>query len=336
MNSVKFSDKLVSVDGINYINIFLMLFSCAMAYLLPFELFLFAYTVIGPLHYLTEISWLQKKNYFIKSKWDIWLFVIVSALLLVGALDKNSKLNLIMTGLVFSSFMFALIISFIEKTTLKLFLLFLSFFLFALFGLNKMAVSQIIFAILLPTVAHVFIFTGAFILYGALKARSFSGILSFVVFIACALVFFFYFPQNIPYEVSAYTRKTYELFAVLNKTLSDILGVGTINTMDDVFYDKGGIMVMRFIAFAYTYHYLNWFSKTSIIKWHQISKTRVITIIALWVFSVALYAFNFIVGFFTLFFLSTLHVLLEFPLNHQSFVGIGKELMSIIKSPSKT
>jgi hypothetical protein len=26
--------------------------------------------------------------------------------------------------------------------------------------------------------------------------------------------------------------------------------------------------VQSFIAFAYTYHYLNWFSKTSIIKWN--------------------------------------------------------------------
>ena len=32
--------------------------------------------------------------------------------------------------------------------------------------------------------------------------------------------------------------------------------------------------VQAFLAFAYTYHYLNWFSKTLIIKWHQVAKKK--------------------------------------------------------------
>ena len=320
-----------TTDGVNYLNIFLMLFSCAVAYLIPFELFLFAYSVIGPLHYLTEISWLQKKNYFIKSKKDIWLFVLVSVLLLVALLDKNSKINQITTGLIFTSFMFAFIILFIEKTTQKLFWLFLVFFLFAVFGLNNVWAFQVIFAILLPTIVHVFIFTGAFILYGALKSKSISGIFSLFVFIACALICFFFDLENIAYSVSAYVRKTYEMFFIINKTLSDVLGVGSIRKANDIFNNAGAIAVMRFIAFAYTYHYLNWFSKTSIIKWHEISKKRMISIVFLWIVSVVLYAYNYTVGFFALFFLSLLHVFLEFPLNHHTFIGIGKEFKLIFK-----
>jgi hypothetical protein len=36
---------------------------------------------------------------------------------------------------------------------------------------------------------------------------------------------------------------------------------------------------MRLIAFAYQYHYLNWFSKTSIIKWHEVTRARAATIL---------------------------------------------------------
>jgi hypothetical protein len=35
------------------------------------------------------------------------------------------------------------------------------------------------------------------------------------------------------------------------------------------------IGALRFIAFAYTYHYLNWFSKTDIIRWHVVSQRRI-------------------------------------------------------------
>jgi len=52
-------------DRINYLNIGLMLASCVLAFALPFELFLLAYAVLGPLHYLTEISWIHDRKYFL-------------------------------------------------------------------------------------------------------------------------------------------------------------------------------------------------------------------------------------------------------------------------------
>jgi len=84
--------------------------------------------------------------------------------------------------------------------------------------------------------------------------------------------------------------------------------------------------VMGFIAFAYTYHYLNWFSKTSIIQWHNISLRRLLGIVALWIGSVGCYLCSYRMGLRWLYFLSMSHVLLEFPLNHLSFMTIGKEL----------
>jgi hypothetical protein len=87
---------------------------------------------------------------------------------------------------------------------------------------------------------------------------------------------------------------------------------------------------MRFIAFAYTYHYLNWFSKTKIIGWHEVPKIRIIAILVLWAFSIALYIKDYQMGFEWLYFLSFLHVLLEFPLNFISITGVFKEVKELL------
>jgi hypothetical protein len=54
----------LNTTHIDWINIVLMFISAAAAYVLPFEVFLFSYAVLGPLHYLTEISWLHERKYF--------------------------------------------------------------------------------------------------------------------------------------------------------------------------------------------------------------------------------------------------------------------------------
>jgi hypothetical protein len=101
---------------------------------------------------------------------------------------------------------------------------------------------------------------------------------------------------------------------------------------DSVFFSTVGIMLMRFIAFAYMYHYLNWFSKTEVIRWHKIPKIRLIVIVSIWILASAFYAYDYSLGLSLLFFLSFTHVLLEFPLNIVSIVGIGKESWSIAKN----
>lgn len=93
-----------------------------------------------------------------------------------------------------------------------------------------------------------------------------------------------------------------------------------------VYYSSAGILITRFIAYAYTYHYLNWFSKTSVIQWHKIPKQQLFVIISLWIISIVLYASNYYTGLMALYFLSFLHVVLEFPLNFQSFKQIGEQL----------
>ena len=59
----------------------------------------------------------------------------------------------------------------------------------------------------LPTLIHVSIFTGAFILIGALRGRSLSGLLSLLVFLAVPFVFLYALPGREHYAVSSYVRR---------------------------------------------------------------------------------------------------------------------------------
>ncbi|MFZ1592043.1 MAG: hypothetical protein WAT27_08150, partial [Chitinophagales bacterium] len=60
-----------------------MLVSAIAAFIIPFELFLFSYAVLGPLHYLTEISWLHKRQYFSPKKRDYIPLVIITLLIAI-------------------------------------------------------------------------------------------------------------------------------------------------------------------------------------------------------------------------------------------------------------
>jgi hypothetical protein len=102
-----------------------------------------------------------------------------------------------------------------------------------------------------------------------------------------------------------------------------------------IFFSEVGIMLMRFIAFAYLYHYLNWFSKTEVIRWHKVPKVRFILVIVLWLAASIFYSIDYKLGLSVLFFLSFTHVLLEFPLNFISIAGIGTESLSIFKNGFK-
>lgn len=319
---------------LNYLNIGLMACSAVAAFVFPFELFLISYAVLGPLHYLTEISWLHDRKYFTESKnrkrnkalrgWLI-LVALTLAVLIAGfmavegaGIQASPKWEITFFYLVFAS---ALIITLVEKRAARYVALAVSLVLLALLERSR---YYVLFAFFLVTIIHVFVFTGSFILYGALKGKSWSGFLSLVVFVACAISFFIYVPGG--HAAGNFVRQSYRSFNSLNSELIKLFKLGPGNTSSEVYESRSGLMVMRLIAFAYTYHYLNWFSKTSIIKWHLVPKSRTVMMIAVWVGALALYAYDYDTGMAVLFFISMLHVMLEFPLNHRTFAEIGKEL----------
>jgi len=395
-----------------------MLITAVFAFFLPFETFLLAYAFLGPLHYLTEISWLHDRQYFTKGKYDFVPLLLIGVALSYAAFAKDFEFNIdfykefvalnlfdkLLVLALFSSLLFAFVKNLVVKIIAILFIfIFISGWL-APENAPENSKSTTIFALtsLVPTLIHVYLFTGLFMLFGALKSRSKTGLLSVLAFIIIPIYLVYGLPVTpkknyiSDYGKEAYyadgdgffytnvsildhfrlinepnlTNKQY-LDSIINKdsktnqtpiterqrisdSLSDKLNQAFIVPNPEseyymrpipaklaipieskvyywnyVFFSGFGIMLMRFIAFAYMYHYLNWFSKTEVIRWHKVPKIRFVAVLLLWLTACALYAYNYSLGLSFLFFLSFTHVLLEFPLNMVSIVGIGKETYQI-------
>lgn len=342
----------LTADQVNYLNIGLMVASAATAFRWPFETFLFAYVLLGPLHYLTEISWLHDRHYFTKRKHD-YLVLVVAALLVtvVSFVPIPDTPPGTVVALSFAAFATALVFVLTNSISMRV--------LVAVVGLlvgGQMAALPAldrVFGIFLPTIIHVFVFTGLFILVGALRGRSFSGILSLAVFLAVAVVFAMAYAGPPGYQASGYARSAYGAatvqgtftpgFMTLNYLLLTGLGMhdfGVQQTTAEQFvaginaylYQHPiALSLMAFIGFAYLYHYLNWFSKTSVIRWNDISRMRLAVVVVVWIASIGLYAYDNTMGFRWLFFLSLGHVFLEFPLNHATFMTIGREIGGLLR-----
>lgn len=322
-----------NIERIDLANIGLMALSCVLAFILPFELFLFSYAVLGPLHYLTEIGWLHQKGYYTKGKYDFIVLVALACCITMGFFKVTPWFNSVTTNFIYISFLCGIALAAIRDSTLKV--LAVIAIVFSTLFVNAWKYHETFFAIYLPTIIHVFLFTALFMLYGALKSKSAMGLLSVCLLFLCAGLFFLVPAPTARAANLEYLQLSYGGFAELNRNLINFFGLAKLNpfsaetaahNINTIFSSKEGFVVMRFVAFAYTYHYLNWFSKTSVIQWHKVPKPRLYFVLAIWLASVALYLYDYGVGLKWLFLLSFLHVLLEFPLNYMSISGIFSEL----------
>jgi hypothetical protein len=304
---------LSETDRINYVNIVLMLASCALAYLFPFHLLFFSYAVLGPAHYLTQISWMHDRRYFAAGRALPYIFVIVTllAIILPGRLQA-----IVLLGALFIALVAVLPLSGLQKTVLTA----LAIAAAAMMSHNQEA--MLFATIMLPTVVHIFIFTSAFVLAGALKGHSKSGYASLGVLWLCAASFMFvpqswYTPGVLP------THAAVAFFIPVSDHMLALLGMESSL--------RATTALFAFLSFAYTYHYLNWFSKTRIIAWHKIPRARMWGIAACYLAALAVYFHDYVQGFYLLLFLSLLHVVLEFPLNWRVFGTIGTLLTRNLK-----
>lgn len=299
--------------NIDILNIFLMLLSGIFAFVFPFQTFLFVYAFLGPLHYLTEINWLQQRNFFLKDPSKIYFLLV--PIIFIGSIVYIPALVFfkpIIPFLIFFTFIISIFNS-TEKETLLTnwkFMISIGVGIIATFYSKNHFIT--IFSILLPTLIHVFIFTGIFIVSGWLKTKKKWAKIAFLMYVSislCLIVFNrnpTYFTDDIQNIYHSFEKLNVAVFSIFNK---DVLA------NQDIYFSKFGIKLMQFIAFAYTYHYLNWFSKTSVIQWHKTSKLKLSLIISLWILSVLLYLYNYKLGLYWLYLLSLAHVILEFPLN---------------------
>lgn len=304
------------LSTLNHTNNLLLLISLVCATVYPFETLLISYAFLGPLHYLTEISWLHDRKYFLPERSTRWGLYIGTAILLVlfnnfGLL--GDALNTIKAPAMFVVFGLLGVFMFAHSWTHK------GIGCAVVLGfawLTSGAWMNIVFGVLLITLIHVFVFTGLFVWTGIRKNPDRSGYLFGSLYVL-APILCFALPNSWSFSPTLWAQTNYGLFfSALNTTVLDIFHV-SINAQD-VFSHPLSVDLARFIAVAYTYHYLNWFSKPTVIQWHKINAQRWSVIVLVWLGTIGLYWYNYVLGFVVLLALSFAHVILEFPLNHLS------------------
>ncbi len=324
---------------VDILNTGLIIVAFILAYFLPFELFLFSYAVLGPLHYFTEINWIKEKNYFVDNKF--WIYIIglfclvitlptlISLPFFEGISNNESIQYIRYTILRYDSglFFLALVIAFAflmfkNKTTQYVVI---AFGLTIAFLLRNVTQAMILFSVFLPTIIHVYVFTLLFMWYGNLKTRARIGYFNIVLLALVPIIISVLTIDARSYHFSDTIKQIFaeNNFNVINVNIYKLLGLSDGTKF--FFYESVDLKVQMFIAFAYTYHYLNWFSKTTVIGWHKrLTQKRTVVIIVLWLASVALYFYSYRVGLIMLLFLSMIHVFMEFPLNIISIKTIAK------------
>lgn len=309
--------------NIDILNIFLILLSGVFAFVLPFQTFLFVYAFVGPLHYLTEINWLQQRNYFLQDNTNVYyLFVPI---FLIGSFVYVPSLFPLKPTIPFLIFFTFLVAIFNSKENIKLhknwkFILSIGIGISATFYFKEY--FKTVFSIFLPSLIHVFVFTGIFILSGFLKTKNKWSFLTFIIFLLVSVFLLNFNWINSNLEGNVLSK--YQSFEKLNQTILSVFDEQNV-TKKSVYFSNFGIQLMQFISFAYTYHYLNWFSKTSVIQWHKTTKIKFSLIVILWILSVLLYLYNYETGLYWLYLLSLTHVILEFPLNITSVKNVFKD-----------
>lgn len=328
----------MNTKQIDYLNIGLIFLSLFLAIYVPFQLFLFSYAFIGPLHYVTEINWLNDKKYFINhsKKWIIAfaiLGLLISIYPIIKYLDDTFKLDLSNGFKWFANhtnhfLLISLLLSIclvILKSTKQIIIGILLSLLLVTWIKDTNKDLLILTGLFLPTLIHVYLFTLIFVLFGAKKSKNSSGFILGGILALVPIIIIFLPIKEEAYILSKDTLQTFISSSMINVSSKISNFIEPIKNNRFNLTSVINVKIQIFIAFAYTYHYLNWFSKTSIIGWKKnLSGAKIWATLLIWALSIALYLYDFKLGFIALFYLSFLHVILELPLNIVSLKELFK------------
>jgi hypothetical protein len=283
----------------------LMLVAFGLTYLVPFELLLLSYVILGPAHYFTEISWLHDRKYFLPHR-SVPLglaFVAVIAALI----DNASWFGFVMWG----AFVVCALIAATTTAAQVSVLLLLATGLTAVMYANGSSLA--VLGILLPTLIHVSLFTIVFMLLGAYRSGSKAQALLIAVYLA-AIGLILAMPPSASTQIPAFAKAGQEYFGNVAPALGRLFGIASLRL---------DTRLTSLLAFVYTYHYLNWFIKADVIRWADIPRTRLALVVAASAASTALYFYDYAFGFTVLLALSLVHIVLEFPLNSLALRQLG-------------
>src|SRR3979490_257071 len=274
----------------------LMVFALAAAYLVPFELLLLAYVVLGPAHYFTEISWLHDRKYFLPHRGialPLTVIAVVAALI-----DNASWFGLAMGSTLIVCAMLAATTSAAEGTLLFMIAIALAAIMYS------SGSSFAVIGILIPTLIHVSLFTLVFMTLGAWRSGSrVQALLVVVYLIAIAVILLA--PPTAEIRIASFAQAAKDYFGNVGPALSRLFGIPGL---------KLDTRPTSLLAFVYTYHYLNWFIKADVIRWADIPRARLALLIAASAGSTALYFYDHAFGLTFLLALGPVLMRLGFPL----------------------
>jgi hypothetical protein len=298
------------------IHLGLMLFALAVAYLVPFELLLLAYVVLGPAHYCTEISWLHDRSYFLPHRGIAAALALVA--IAAALIDNASWFGFAMWAALVVCAMLAATTSAAEGMLIFMVAMALSAI------MVSSGSSLAVIGILIPTLIHVSLFTLVFMTLGAWRSRSRAQMLLVGVYLV-AIAVILLVPPTAEIRIASFAKAATDYFGNVGPALSRLFGIPGL---------KLDTRLTSLLAFVYTYHYLNWFIKADVIRWADISRGRLMLVIAASAGSTALYFYDYAFGFTFLLALSLVHILLEFPLDSLALRQLGAAAWSgLCRSP---
>jgi hypothetical protein len=271
----------------------------------PFELLLLSYVILGPAHYFTEISWLHDRKYFLPPHRIIPLGLVVVAV--VAALIDNAAWFGFVIWMAFVACALLTTTTAAQSAVLTIVALAVT----AVMAVNESSLA--VLGILLPTLIHVSLFTLVFMTLGAYRSGSKAQVLLVVVYLM-AIGIILAVPPSEATQIPVFAKAGQDYFGNVGPALGRLLGI------DDLKLDT---RLTSLLAFVYTYHYLNWFIKADVIRWAEIPKPRLALLVAASAASTALYFYDYAFGFTVLLALSLVHVVLEFPLNSLALRQLG-------------
>ena len=283
----------------------LMLAALGLTYLVPFELLLLAYVVLGPAHYATEISWLHDRKYFLPQRG----IAVGLALVAVAAalIDNAAWFGFVM----WSAFVICVLIA-ATTTALQGMVLFIVALALTAWMATQGA-SLAVLGVLLPTLIHVSLFTMVFMALGAYRSGAPVQWVLLALYVA-AIALILIVPPSAATIIPSFEKAGQEYFANVAPALGRLFGIPGLRL---------DTRLVSLLAFVYTYHYLNWFIKAEIIHWNRMSRGRLALVAAASAASTALYFYDYAFGFTVLLALSLAHIVLEFPLNGLALRQLG-------------
>lgn len=300
--------------GNDAIHLGLMLLALAAAYLVPFELLLLAYVVLGPAHYFTEISWLHDRSYYLPHRGIAAVLAIIAVI--AALIDNASWFGFAMWGALLVCAMLAATTSAIESMLLFMVAIALSAIMYS------SGSSLAVVGILIPTLIHVSLFTLIFMVLGAYRSGSRAQAALVAVYLV-AIAAILLLPPTAGVRIASFARAGQDYFGNVGPALGRLFGVPGL-VLDT--------RLTSLLAFVYTYHYLNWFIKADVIRWAEVPKARLAAMVAASGASTALYFYDYAFGFTFLLALSLIHILLEFPLNSLALQQLGAVMQGAVRA----